>query len=81
MAIHPNSLANLRSAKKGEVLNPKGENGATKSREREALILRTLNSLEELEDEELRQEALEAVTHLVTDRALQGGSRSILRGH
>ena len=79
MAIHPNSLANLRPAKKGEVRNPRGENGATKSREREALILRTLNTLEELHDEELRQGALEAVARQVIDRGLQGDSRVLCR--
>ncbi len=58
MAIHPNSLANLRPAKKGEVRNPKGENGSTKSWQREILLLRTLSALDELEDEEPRQKAL-----------------------
>ena len=60
MAIHPNSLDNLRPAQKGEVRNPTGENGSTKSWQREMLIFRTLNALDELEDEELRQEALES---------------------
>ena len=77
--MHPNSFANLRPAKKGEVRNPKGENGSTKSRQREALFARTLDALDELEDEDLRQEALEAVAHLVINRALQGDSRVLCR--
>ncbi len=30
MAIHPNSLANLKPAKRGEVRNPRGVNGYTR---------------------------------------------------
>ena len=29
MTVHPNSLANLKPAKRGDVRNPKGVNGAT----------------------------------------------------
>ena len=61
MAVHPNSLANLRPAQKGEVRNPKGENGATKSWQREILLLRTLD--------ELRQKALTTIARLVINRA------------
>ena len=79
MAIHPNSIANLRPAQKGEVRNPKGANGSTKSWQREILLLRTLNALDELEDEDLREEALQAIALLVIDRALQGDSRVLCR--
>ena len=67
------------TAQKGEVRNPKGENGSEKSREREAAFMRTLNLLGELEDEKLRQEALEALARQVIDRGLQGDSRVLCR--
>ncbi len=77
--MHANSLANLRPARKGEVRNPTGANGSEKSRERESAFMRTLNALDELEDEKLRQEAIEALAHLVIDRAIQGDSRVLCR--
>ena len=49
---------------------PKGENGSTKSWQREILLLRTLSALDELEDEDLRQEALQAIALLVINRAI-----------
>ena len=79
MAVHANSLRNLRPAQKGEVRNPKGENGSTKSWQREILLLRTLDALDELHDEDLRQQALETIAWLVIDRALQGDSRVLCR--
>ncbi len=59
--------------------NPKGENGSTKSWQREILLLRTLSALDELQDEELRQEALQAIAQLVINRAIQGDSRVLCR--
>jgi len=79
MAMHENSLANLRPAMKGEVRNPTGANGSEKSREREVAFMRTLNALDELEDGKLRQEALEALARQVIDRGLQGDSRVLCR--
>ena len=38
VAVHPNSLRNLRPCPKGEVRNPKGINGATKDRERREML-------------------------------------------
>jgi len=61
------------------VRNPTGANGSEKSREREALFARPLDALDELEDKELRQEALTAIARLVIDQGLQGDSRVICR--
>ena len=41
--------------------------------------VRALNALDELEDEKLRQAALETIAELVIDRAIQGDSRVLCR--
>ena len=79
MALHPNSLANLKPARKGEVRNPSGANGATKSRERELLLVRSIDALDELDDEELRQQAMKAIACAIIERALQGDTRVLCR--
>ena len=55
MAIHPNSLANLRPAAPGEARNPEGRNGATYRKEAERLLD---EMLAELKDGRIRAEAI-----------------------
>lgn len=75
MPVHPNSLRNLRPWKLGETGNSEGVNGSIKSRRREALLWRTVNALDQLEDEDLRQKALRAIARLVIDGAMDGVKR------
>ena len=43
------------------------------------MLLRTLSALDELEDEKLREEALQTIAQLVINRAIQGDSRVLCR--
>ena len=69
--MHPNSLANLRPRwRKGESGNPAGKNGWMASQVRYKNLFRMVDLLDELEDEELRQQALRKIAHHILDGSM-----------
>ena len=61
MAVHLNSLANLRPARRGDVRNPAGVNGYTKDNTLADRYAATCQSLLTCEDEEQRAALMEGI--------------------
>ena len=74
MAVHPNSLANLRPARAGDVRNPNGVNRYTKDRTLKARYEATCIALMECEDEDQRQALIHEIVGGAVDGAIRGDS-------
>ena len=72
MAIHPNSLANLKPARSGEVRNPLGTNQYSLSAEQLCRLDATCQPLLECHNPELRQQLLERVARDIVGGAISG---------
>ena len=79
MAVHPNSLANLRPARRGDVRNPRGVNGYTRDNTLANRYAATCQTLLTCENEEQRATLMEAIVRDVFDGAIRGDSRLLLR--
>ena len=79
MAVHPNSLANLKPARRGDVRNPAGVNGYTKDNTLADRYAATRQTLLTCANEEQRAELMEAIVRDVFDGAIRGDSRLLLR--
>ena len=79
MAVHPNSLANLKPARRGDVRNPRGINGYTKDRNLKDRYAATCETLLTCDDEVQRAALMEAVVRDAVDGAIGGDSRLLLR--
>jgi hypothetical protein len=55
---HPNSLANLRPAQKGEIRNPEGRNGASADREAWSIAAALAEAIQTERDPERREELM-----------------------
>ena len=75
MAVHPNSLANLKPAKRGEVRNPKGHNQYTKDSELSARFRAVCFALESCETPEESHRLLSRIFNDIFDGAIAGDSR------
>lgn len=74
MAVHPNSLANLKPARPGDVRNPKGINRYTKGQALKARYEATCIALMECADEDQRQALIHEIVCGAVDGAIQGDS-------
>ena len=72
MAVHPNSLANLRPARRGDVRNPRGVNGVTKDAARRAKFTAVCLALEACEDQEQAERLLGRIFEDIFDGAIAG---------
>lgn len=79
MAVHPNSLANLRPAMRGEVRKPAGANQYSLSLERNYRLDATCRALLECEDPDLKQQLLGRVAQDVVAGAIAGDRRLLAR--
>ena len=77
--LHPNSLANLKPARRGDVRNPRGVNGVTKDAARRAKFAAVCLALEACEDPDEGQRLLHHITEDILDGAVAGDSRLLLR--
>ena len=75
MPVHPNSLANLRPARRGEVRNPRGVNGATVDAALKARFQAVCFALESCETPEESQPLLARIFADIFDGAIAGDSR------
>ena len=71
MAVHPNSLANLKPARRGEVRNPRGVNRYTKDKALKARYEAICIALANCEDDDEQQ----VLIHEIVDGALEGALR------
>ena len=74
---HPNSLANLRPIRPGQVLNPTGRNGATQDRERRERFLAVCRVLNRTTNPELEELLLEKLAEVAYGGALAGDRRLV----
>ena len=79
MAVHPNSLANLKPALRGEVRNPRGINAYTKDKTLSDRYAATCQTLLTCANEEQRAALMEASVRDIFDGAIGGDSRLLLR--
>ena len=75
MSVHPNSLANLKPARRGEIRNPKGNNRYTADRARKETFEAVCLALAEAKDEGTRDRLLRRITQDVFDGALTDDSQ------
>ena len=79
MAVHANSLANLRPARRGDVRNPLGINGVTKDAARRAKFAAVCLALEACEDQEHGERLLGRIFEDIFDGAIAGDSLLLRR--
>ncbi len=77
--MHPNSLANLRPGRKGEIRNPAGRNQWAADRERRERFQAICRALNRCADEELEQRLIESLARQVIEGALYGDPRLLLQ--
>ena len=75
---HPNSLANLRPARRGEVRNPRGINGYTRNRHHREKFEAVCIALADCEDIELQQQLIRQLVVETLNGAVRGDSRLLL---
>ena len=74
MAVHPNSLANLKPARRGDVRNPHGINGVTRDPARRAKFAAVCLALEACEDQQQAERLLGRIFEDIFDGAIAGDS-------
>ena len=77
--MHPNSLANLRPGRKGEIRNPEGRNQWTGDRERRERFRAACRALNSCQSEELEQQLIEALALQVIQGALSRDTRLLVQ--
>ena len=77
--MHPNSLANLRPARRGDVRNPSGVNGYTKDAARRAKFEAVCLALEACDDPDEGQRLLGRIADDILNGAVAGDSRLLYR--
>ncbi len=75
MAVHPNSLANLRPARRGDVRNPRGINGATVDAALKARFQAVCFALDACETPDEAERLLGRIFGDIFDGAIAGDSR------
>lgn len=75
MPVHPNSLSNLRPARRGEIRNPRGNNQYTADRVFRERFEAVCCALTECEDHALREALLRELAVAILDGALRGDWR------
>ena len=79
MAVHPNNLANLRPARRGEVRNPHGINGYTRDAARRAKFEAVCLALDACEDPAEGQRLLHRIADDILNGAVAGDRRLLYR--
>ena len=78
-AVHPNSLANLKPARRGDVRNPLGINGVTQDSARKAKFEAVVMALEGCDDPEECRRLLRRIFSDIFDGAIAGDSLLLRR--
>lgn len=76
---HPNSLAALKPARKGEVRNPEGINGSTREREAWRIAAALAEAIANERDPERRAELMERLVERWFNGAIGGDHRLLYR--